>query len=393
VAVGSSFFDEITRIDKSSLSISTGIRAALLTITPLVLGLAIGQPQWVYATLAALLVLNTEGPPAAALPLRVVLLACLTEPLAFALGTLVGTTGLLAVPLVGIGIFTARLSSGNPRLAAVGTFTAIFFAVGVGLPVGSTSVAGERLWIALLGAFWALFGAWVHRSLTSKWKVGSAAKTGESFGVWAKLYFKVPPRRSDEFRLGAAVGAASAVGLGIGLALGFPRDFWIVVTILLATRPRIGPTVSSSVMMVVGTIAGATIAAAITLGVSNVYVLEVLLLVFGISMFATRGVNLGLVQASFTPFVIILLNLLYPGEWYLAEIRILDVAIGGAIAIATVYVLWLRKLIRDFRERPGGAHPSPPGSKPTDAPRGQSLAARAAPRHLNRRLLEPQLHA
>lgn len=198
MAVGGSFFAEITRVDKSSLSISTGTRAAVLAIAPLVLGLAIGQPQWVYASLAALLLLNTGGPPATALPLRVVLLACLTEPLAFALGTLVGTTGLLAVPLVGIGIFIARLSSGNPRLAIVGTFTAIFFAVGVGLPGGSTSVAGERLWIALLGAFWALLGAWVHRSLTSKWKLGSAAWTdSESFGACAKRYFKVPSRHSE----------------------------------------------------------------------------------------------------------------------------------------------------------------------------------------------------
>ncbi|MGH9917387.1 MAG: FUSC family protein [Nitrososphaerales archaeon] len=367
VAAGSRFFDEITRIDRSSMSISTGIRAALVTIAPLVLGLAVGQPQWVYATLAALLVLNTEGPPATALPLRVVFLACLTEPLAFALGTLAGTTGLLAVPLVGVGIFIARLSSGDPRLAMVGTSTAIFFAVGVGLPGGSTSVAGERLWIALLGAFWALFGAWVHRSLASKWKLSTAPKTDSgSFGAWAKSYFKVPSSQSDEFRLAAAVGAASAVGLAIGLGLGFPRDFWIVVTIVAATRPRIGPTVSSSVMMVMGTIAGATIAAAITLEISDVYVLEVLLLVFGISAFATRGVNFGLVQVSLTPFIIILLNLLYPGEWYLAEIRIVDVAIGGAIAIATVYLLSIRKLIRDFRERAGGAHPSPPGSKPTD---------------------------
>ena len=79
MALGGSFFDEVTRLDKSSLSVSTGIRAALLAITPLVLGLAIGQPQWVYATLAALLVFNTEGPPATALSLRIVLLACFAE--------------------------------------------------------------------------------------------------------------------------------------------------------------------------------------------------------------------------------------------------------------------------------------------------------------------------
>ncbi|HEV2390134.1 MAG TPA: hypothetical protein VGS04_05345, partial [Nitrososphaerales archaeon] len=82
MAVGSSFFDDISRVDWSSLSISTGMRSALVAITPVVLGLAIGEPQWVYATLGAMMVLNTEGPPSAALPLRVVLLACLTEPLA-----------------------------------------------------------------------------------------------------------------------------------------------------------------------------------------------------------------------------------------------------------------------------------------------------------------------
>jgi hypothetical protein len=364
VAVGRGFFDEVTRVDTSSLSVQTGVRAALLAIAPLVLGLAIGQPQWVYATLAAMIVLNTEGPPATALPLRVVLLACFTEPLAFGLGTLVGLTGILAVPIMGVGVFAARLSSGNPRLAQVGTFTAIFFAVGVGLPGGSGLVAEQRLWIALLGALWALLGAWIHRSLTSKGRLRGEAKSGsEPLGSRVKRYFRIPARQSDEFRLAAAVGAASAVGLGIGLALGFPRDFWIVVTIVIATRPRIGPTVSSAVMMVLGTIAGATIAAGITIEIHNVYLLEVLLLAFAIWMFATRGVNLGLVQVGFTPFVIILLNLLYPGEWYLAEVRIVDVAIGGAIAIATVYVLWIRRLIRDFRERGGGAHH--PGSHST----------------------------
>ena len=39
------------------------------------------------------------------------------------------------------------------------------------------------------------------------------------------------------------------------------------------------------------------------------------------------------------PFIIILLNIYYPGEWYLSFIRILDVAIGGAIAVAMV-CLW-----------------------------------------------------
>ena len=393
MAVGSSFFADVTRVDRHSLSIKTGVRAGLVAIAPLVIGLAVGQPQWVYATLAAMIVLNTEGPPATALPLRIVLLACFTEPLAFALGTLAGVTGLLAVPLIGIGVFIARLSSGNPGLAQVGTFTAIFFAVGVGLPGGSPAAAEQRLWIALVGAFWALLGAWIHRSLSSKQRLGGAVgSSSEPLGSRVRRYFRVPSAQSDDFRLASAVGAASAVGLATGLALGFPRDFWIVVTIIIATRPKIGPTVSSAVMMVVGTIVGAVVAGGVTLEISNVFVLEALLLAFGVWMFATRGVNLGLVQVGFTPFIIIVLNILYPGEWYLAEVRIVNVAIGGAIAIATVYVLWIRKLIHDFRERGGGAHPGLAGSKPTDLPRGQDPTTRSVTCDRSSRLLEPQLH-
>ena len=54
--------------------------------------------------------------------------------------------------------------------------------------------------------------------------------------------------------------------------------------------------------------------------------------------FATTGVNVILTQIFLVPFVITLLNIYYPGEWYLSFIRILDVAIGGAIAVAMVYL-------------------------------------------------------
>jgi uncharacterized membrane protein YccC len=85
-------------------------------------------------------------------------------------------------------------------------------------------------------------------------------------------------------------------------------------------------------------VVGALIAAAITLGTSSPYLLSVLLFAFSVLMFAGRGVNTVLFQMSLVPFMIILLNIIYPGEWYFAFDRILDVAIGGAIAIGVVYV-------------------------------------------------------
>ena len=52
-------------------------------------------------------------------------------------------------------------------------------------------------------------------------------------------------------------------------------------------------------------------------------------------------VNVILTQIFLVPFIIILLNIYYPGDGggILSFIRILDVAIGGAIAVTMVY-LW-----------------------------------------------------
>jgi uncharacterized membrane protein YccC len=92
-------------------------------------------------------------------------------------------------------------------------------------------------------------------------------------------------------------------------------------------------------MMIIGTIAGALITTGITLETNNYYLLLALLFSFAVVVFATLGVSITLTQIFLVPFVIILLNLYYPGQWYLPFIRILNVAIGAAIAVAVVYLL------------------------------------------------------
>jgi hypothetical protein len=345
---------EITRLDRSSFSASHGFRAAIIVVAPLVLGFATGHLELVFATLGAMFVTNTEGSNAAPLPLPLLLLACFTEASAFGLGTLAGLTGLLAVPLVGLGVFIPLVAFGSRTSAQVGKVTAIFFAVGIGLPGGSTGAAVERLWLSLLGGLLAFVGAWLHRSLTAGKASGGAGGAFEPLLSQLKRYAKLPrltaaSMQPETLRHPLAVGAASALGFTIGLALGLPRDFWVVVTIVIALQPRIGPTVNFTEMMVIGTIAGAVIAAAITVEISGTYLLEGLLLAFAIAMFAARGVNLGLSQVLITPFIIILLNLVYPGQWQFAEIRILDVTIGGAVAILTVYLVRVGTLAQRLR--------------------------------------------
>jgi uncharacterized membrane protein YccC len=134
------------------------------------------------------------------------------------------------------------------------------------------------------------------------------------------------------------IGIASTIGYTIGLVLGLPRDFWSVVTIIVAIRSSPSLTISLTCKMVFGTILGALIAAVITLENSNPYLRLVLLFSFAVMLFATMRVNVILTQIFLVPFIIILINI-YPGQWYLSFIRILDVAIGGSIAVAMV-CLW-----------------------------------------------------
>jgi hypothetical protein len=174
---------EIARLERSAFSVSTGLRGAVITMTPLAIGFATGHPEFLYATFGAMFVISTEGPPSSALPPRVLLLACFTEATAFALGTLASTTGFLAIPLVGVGVFVALMAGGDATFTQVGTNTAVAYAVAVGLPGGSTALAIESLWLSLLGGLWALLGAWLQQSATSKRTSGGASSFPEPLRV------------------------------------------------------------------------------------------------------------------------------------------------------------------------------------------------------------------
>jgi uncharacterized membrane protein YccC len=335
-------FSGITQLDKTAFSLSTGIRSAIFVILPLTIGFALGQPESVFVGLGALFLTNTEGPHST-ISLWVLLVGCITEAAAWGLGTLTGTTGIFAPALVGVGVLIALLARGNPKWNQVATYTAITFAVGAGLPGGSISDALQRSSLSLLGALLALIGAELNRIITRR-----KARSGNWPALPSLPLNSLP--RTDAILNAAVLGIASAVGFGLALALGLPRDFWVVVTIVITVRPSLSLTLTFTSMMVIGTILGAAIGAALAIEISSPVLLLALLFLFSVLMFATRGVNLGVVQIFLTPFIIILLNILYPGKWEFAEIRILDVAIGGAIAVATVYSLGLRQRIANLRK-------------------------------------------
>jgi hypothetical protein len=331
----SQFFKDIRRLDKSAFNLPVGLRAAAFVIAPIILGFAIQQPALLFASLGATFLTFTER-FIPTIPSRMLLLVCCTEATAFGVGTLTATTGHLLSPLLlGIGVFVALFAWSYTKWAAVGMFTAIVFAVGVGLPGYSIQSAGLRTLFSLIGMLWALLGIEIHRFVISH-RIQLSGPGNAAAGE------KQSTPRLEALRSALLIGIASALGYTIGLVLGLPRDFWIVITIILAIRPNPNLTITFASMMVMGTVAGSMIAAVITLGTSNLFLLIVLLFSFVAVLFAVIGVNIILIQIFLVPFIIILLSIYYPGQWYISLFRILDVAIGGAIAVAIVYLKGLK---------------------------------------------------
>ena len=329
--IGSRFFKDIRRLDKSAFNLAVGLRAAAFVIAPIIVGFAIQQPALLFASLGATVLTFTER-FIPTIPSRMLLLVCCTEATAFGVGTLTATTGHLLSPLLlGIGIFVALFAWSYTKWAAVGMFTAIAFAIGVGLPGYSIQSAGLRTLFSLIGMLWALLGIEIHRFVISH-RIQLSGPGNAAAGE------KQSTPRLEALRSALLVGIASALGYTIGLVLGLPRDFWIVITIILAIRPNPNLTITFASMMVMGTIAGSMIGAVITLGTSNIYLLLALLFSFVALLFAVIGVNTILIQIFLVPFIIILLSIYYPSQWYISLFRILDVAIGGAIAVAMVYL-------------------------------------------------------
>jgi hypothetical protein len=333
---------DITRLDLSRLDNLTGLRAAVFVITPALVGVATGFLfQGLFATIGANFLTSTEGSGQNATRLKILAAACLIEPTAFALGTLTGSTGLLAIPVVGLGVFVFLMMKTYASWAQVALITSLVFVVGVGLPGATVSGAFERFWTSMAGDLWVLCGVALQR-----WQRSPADGAMGARGIAHDLrhlhpFFSDMSVHSEVFRQSLVTAVAVAIGLAIGLYLSLPRDIWIMITVIISTRPGLGPTVNSTVSIVLGTVFGAAIAAGVTLAVSGVDVLIVLLFLFAFAMNATRFVNQVLFQALVTPFLIILLDIIYPGDWRIALVRIVDVAIGGCLSVIAVYLLCL----------------------------------------------------
>jgi hypothetical protein len=330
---GRAFLRDLVRSRPEAFDPWFGLGAAGVILAPLALGTLLGAgTAGVLVTLGALNLFLAALPRPHRSPDRLIALAAITNAVAFGAGGLVATLPVaLELPCVAAGLTLPLLMGRNPWWEGLGVAAAVMFAVGVGLPVVGTGSAPLRAAAMLLGGAIGLLG-WL-----ALMRRAPAVRAREDPTPLIEPGMRVPLRAVAYYDL--VVGLTAAAGFAIGIGLGLERDFWIMLTVLVALRPRFAVTLAYSVARILGTVLGASLAFVVTEYTANFAVLFAVLAFSAAVTIATRPVNNAFYAIWLTLFVIGLLNIVYTGGPGFAVTRILDTGIGGALAIAAGLLL------------------------------------------------------
>jgi uncharacterized membrane protein YccC len=141
--------------------------------------------------------------------------------------------------------------------------------------------------------------------------------------------------RTFVIRLMVCMGVAGVVTEVLPLQ----RSYWVPLTVAIILKPDYGSVFARALQRTIGTIVGAVLGAVLLELFHGAW----LLLPFGILAALLpygRNRNYGLLATFLTPLVVVLIDLLTPTGWRLAEERLVDTLIGAAIVLVVGFAPW-----------------------------------------------------
>jgi uncharacterized membrane protein YgaE (UPF0421/DUF939 family) len=146
--------------------------------------------------------------------------------------------------------------------------------------------------------------------------------------------------RSTTFRHALRLSFAVTVAMAIYRITALPRGYWFPMTTLLVLKPEYRETFVTGITRIAATLAGATFAGAVVVGIGDhPAILSALLLLFVWGGYAIFRANYALFTICITGYIVVLMHLAGTATPTIATYRALDTALGGALALL-VYRLW-----------------------------------------------------
>ncbi|MDB5371005.1 MAG: cyclic nucleotide-binding protein [Roseomonas sp.] len=148
--------------------------------------------------------------------------------------------------------------------------------------------------------------------------------------------------QSATLRHALRVGFISAPALLVTLQSGEQFAHWLTITVVVTLQPFYAATWQRALERIGGTVLGGLIGAVLAFYMNTPLLLGLMLFPLCIVAFAARQVSFAAWIAGITPIVVILMELVHPGNssWEIAGMRALFTVMGGLIAIAGWLLLW-----------------------------------------------------
>ncbi|MGE6219323.1 FUSC family membrane protein [Nubsella zeaxanthinifaciens] len=145
---------------------------------------------------------------------------------------------------------------------------------------------------------------------------------------------------SSTFRHSLRVAIVILIGFLVARSLDFAHSYWILLTILVISKPGFSLTKERNYHRIIGTVAGAFLGMAVLHYVNDKHTLFGILIVFMVAGYSFQRKNYVVSVLFMTPYILIMFDFLGMGVMSIAKERIYDTLIGSGIALLASYSLF-----------------------------------------------------
>lgn len=145
---------------------------------------------------------------------------------------------------------------------------------------------------------------------------------------------------SSTFRHSVRVAIVMLIGFVVARSLDFSHSYWILLTILVISKPGFSLTKERNYHRIIGTVIGAFMGVGILHYVHDKNALFVILILFMLASYSFQRKNYVVSVLFMTPYILIMFDFLGMGVMSIAKERIYDTLIGSGIALTASYSLF-----------------------------------------------------
>ncbi|WP_316788400.1 FUSC family protein [Pedobacter frigoris] len=145
---------------------------------------------------------------------------------------------------------------------------------------------------------------------------------------------------SATFRHSLRVAIVMLIGFVVAKTLNFSHSYWILLTILVISKPGFSLAKQRNYERLIGTVIGAFIGMGILMYIQDKHALFIILLICMVGSYSFQRKNYVVSVLFMTPYILVLFDFLGMGGLSVARERIYDTLIGSGIALLASYSLF-----------------------------------------------------